>query len=50
MSLSSPQTDAEDAEMLRAVARGDESAFAREREKLALDPPRRDRRGKPARS
>jgi RNA polymerase sigma-70 factor (ECF subfamily) len=29
LSLSNPQTDAEDAEMLRAVARGDESAFAR---------------------
>lgn len=29
MSLSNPQTDAEDAELLRAVARGDESAFAR---------------------
>ncbi|HEV7889541.1 MAG TPA: sigma-70 family RNA polymerase sigma factor [Pyrinomonadaceae bacterium] len=29
MPLSNPQTDAEDAEMLRAVARGDESAFAR---------------------
>ena len=28
MSLSNPQTDAEDAELLRAVARGDESAFA----------------------
>jgi RNA polymerase sigma-70 factor (ECF subfamily) len=27
--LSNPQTDAEDAELLRAVARGDESAFAR---------------------
>jgi RNA polymerase sigma-70 factor (ECF subfamily) len=29
LSLSNPQTDAEDAELLRAVARGDESAFAR---------------------
>lgn len=29
MSLSNPQTDAEDAELLRAIARGDESAFAR---------------------
>lgn len=29
MSLSNPQTDAEDAELLRAVARADESAFAR---------------------
>ena len=29
MSLANPQTDAEDAELLRAVARGDESAFAR---------------------
>jgi RNA polymerase sigma-70 factor (ECF subfamily) len=29
LSLPNPQTDAEDAELLRAVARGDESAFAR---------------------
>ena len=29
MSLANPQTDAEDAELVRAVARGDESAFAR---------------------
>ena len=29
MSLANPQTDAEDAELLRAVARGDEAAFAR---------------------
>lgn len=29
MSLSNPQSDAEDAGLLRAVARGDESAFAR---------------------
>lgn len=29
MSLSNPQTDAEEAELLRAIARGDESAFAR---------------------
>ncbi len=29
MSLANQQTDAEDAELLRAVARGDESAFAR---------------------
>ncbi|MFL6256505.1 MAG: sigma-70 family RNA polymerase sigma factor [Pyrinomonadaceae bacterium] len=29
MSLGNPQTDAEDAELLRAVARGDEAAFAR---------------------
>ena len=29
MSLPNQQTDAEDAELLRAVARGDESAFAR---------------------
>ena len=29
MSLANPQTDAEDAGLLRAVARGDESAFAR---------------------
>ena len=29
MSLPNPQTDAEDAELLRATARGDESAFAR---------------------
>ena len=29
MSLSNPQTDAEDAALLRAVARGDEAAFAR---------------------
>ena len=29
MSLSNPRTDAEEAELLRAVARGDESAFAR---------------------
>lgn len=29
MSLSNPQTDAEEAELLREVARGDESAFAR---------------------
>lgn len=28
MSLGNPQTDAEDAELLRAVARGDEAAFA----------------------
>ena len=29
MTLANPQTDAEDAELLRATARGDESAFAR---------------------
>jgi RNA polymerase sigma-70 factor (ECF subfamily) len=29
LSLSNPQTDAEEAELLRALARGDESAFAR---------------------
>ena len=29
MSLANPQTDAEDTELLRAVARGDEAAFAR---------------------
>jgi len=29
LSLATPQTDAEDAELLRAVARGDEAAFAR---------------------
>jgi RNA polymerase sigma-70 factor (ECF subfamily) len=29
LSLANPQTDAEDAELLRAVARGDEAAFAR---------------------
>jgi RNA polymerase sigma-70 factor, ECF subfamily len=29
LSLANPQTDAEDAQMLRAVARGDEPAFAR---------------------
>jgi RNA polymerase sigma-70 factor (ECF subfamily) len=29
LSLPNPQTDAEDAELLRAVARGDETAFAR---------------------
>jgi RNA polymerase sigma-70 factor (ECF subfamily) len=29
LSLSNPQTDAEEAELLRAIARGDESAFAR---------------------
>ena len=29
MSLANPQTDAEDATLLRAVARGDEAAFAR---------------------